>query len=195
LLAQTASYWPNGSRKLEGVAQSVEHRTFNPWVQGSSPCTLTCVFSWEMGVLPWFSLGELSSTWSPFVRTVSHPITPVSHAKERLKNNFRNLKVAVKLCGMIAKICWEVMFDASQRADWALRSDESSSKLPRTSQTEDTRYSTPPTIRTGRAASCAASLGQPHRTSSFHDLRLLDNQRTNFGCPTRVRHGNDAHTI
>ena len=30
--------------KNEGVAQSVEHRTFNPWVRGSSPRTLTFAF-------------------------------------------------------------------------------------------------------------------------------------------------------
>ena len=35
----------------EGVAQSVEQRTFNPLVQGSSPCTLTISHSIERGIL------------------------------------------------------------------------------------------------------------------------------------------------
>jgi hypothetical protein len=67
-LVKYHSRWPSMCRrrvsssqcKLEGVAQSVEHRTFNPWVLGSSPSTLTCIFSCKTCVSPWLSLGSSS---------------------------------------------------------------------------------------------------------------------------------------
>jgi hypothetical protein len=34
-----------GPCEIESVAQSVEQRTFNPWVEGSSPSALTLDFS------------------------------------------------------------------------------------------------------------------------------------------------------
>jgi hypothetical protein len=37
------------------------------------------------------------------------------HTKQRVKNNFRNLKVAITLREMIADKNWEAIFDASLR--------------------------------------------------------------------------------
>jgi hypothetical protein len=59
----------------------------------------------------WLSGGEQTDMFSAAVGGFG-PIVSIA-AWEHAKNNFRNLKVAIKLRGMIAKTNWEVIFDAS----------------------------------------------------------------------------------
>lgn len=71
----------------ESVAQSVEQRTFNPWVEGSSPSALILVFytktpgsSKDTGG---FFVGSACTRTHCFHGTISHPFAQVEIRGER----------------------------------------------------------------------------------------------------------------
>ena len=62
---------PRQPSRPGGVAQSVEHRTFNPWVVGSSPTAFTPARRGETLVSPRFFAGLLQTL--PFFRSRPSP--------------------------------------------------------------------------------------------------------------------------